>query len=194
MSQLKQRYFVALLTPQSIQDCANQIKQHFADHHGSRAALKSPPHITLQPPFTWFCSEQVLLETSLQEFAIAQSAVPVTLNGFAAFPPRVIYINVLRTSDLLALQTSLMDHCESKLGIVDPVGKQRPFVPHLTVAFRDLTPPNFQAAWPEFQDRPFDFEFTASHLTLLRHDGMRWNTLSEFRFQSQSSLALTQSS
>lgn len=174
---------MALLPPLEIQAYANQIKQHFADHYASRGAQKSPPHITLQPPFEWVASEVLLLEQCLSTFALGQDPVPVTLSGFGAFPPRVIYINVLKTQELLALQTNLMAYLEANLGIVDPVSKTRAFSPHMTVAFRDLTRQNFKAAWPEFQQQ-LHFQFTATQLTLLIHDGKQWNVNAEFPTKS----------
>ncbi|MDZ8185680.1 MAG: 2'-5' RNA ligase family protein [Nostoc sp. ChiSLP02] len=176
------RFFIALLPPQDIQDYANQIKQYFADNYASRGAQKSPPHITLQPPFEWADANFPLLEASLKEFASEQKPVPITLNGFAAFPPRVIYIDVVKTPELLTLQADLLTYLESKLRVVDEVSKTRPFKPHMTVAFRDLTKQNFKAAWPEFEKRQLYFEFTADELTLLLHDGRRWNIKSQFSF------------
>jgi len=176
------RFFIALLPTQDIQDYANQIKQYFADQYASHGAQKSPPHITLQPPFEWADDNLPLLEASLREFASGQKSLPVTLNGFSAFAPRVIYINVDRSQGLLTLQADLMVYLESTLGIVDKVSKSRPFAPHMTVAFRDLTKQNFRAAWPEFVKRQLHFEFTADNLTLLLHDGKRWNIKSEFGF------------
>jgi 2'-5' RNA ligase len=177
------RFFVALLPPQDIQDYANEIKQYFADNYASRHAQKSPPHITLQPPFEWENNNLSTLETSLREFASQQQSISVTLNGFAAFAPRVIYINVVRSPELLSLQANLASQMETNLQIIDQVGKQRPFAPHMTVAFRDLTKQNFQAAWPEFAQRQLHFEFTANKLTLLIHDGRSWLIQSEFDFQ-----------
>ncbi|MBD2449384.1 2'-5' RNA ligase family protein [Nostoc sp. FACHB-152] len=178
------RFFVALLPPQDIQDYANQIKQYFADNYASRHAQKSPPHITLQPPFEWANDQVSRLEASLREFASQQKSLQVTLSGFSAFAPRVIYIDVVRSQELLQLQAALMAHMETDLGIVDEVGKKRPFAPHMTVAFRDLTKQNFKAAWPEFENRELHFEFAADKLTLLIHDGKRWNIKSEFAFLS----------
>lgn len=176
------RFFIALLPPQDIQDYANQIKQYFADNYASQHAQKSPPHITLQPPFEWVDSDVSRIEASLTEFASKQQPLPITLSGFAAFAPRVIYIDVVRSQELLTLQTDLMAYVEANLGIVDKVGKTRPFAPHMTVAFRDLTRQNFKAAWPEFENRQLHFDFTADKLTLLIHDGRRWNIKSEFVF------------
>ncbi|MHC5939203.1 2'-5' RNA ligase family protein [Nostoc sp.] len=176
------RFFIALLAPQDIQDYANEIKRYFADRYASSGALKSPPHITLQPPFEWADANLPQLEASLKEFATGQQPLAITLRGFDAFAPRVIYINVAISQELLTLQADLMAYTESNLGIVDQVSKTRPFAPHLTVAFRDLTKQNFKAAWPEFEKRQLHFEFTTNKLTLLLHDGKRWNIKSEFGF------------
>jgi 2'-5' RNA ligase len=180
----KHRFFMALLPPQPIQDYASNIKQYFADRYASQAALRSPPHITLQSPFEWTNSDMLRLEEALAEFAIACPPIPITLEGFAAFPPRVIYINVLKTPALLTLQYDLSNYCESKLGIIDPVNKQRPFAPHLTVAFRDLTKPNFKAAWPEFQNQSVHFEFMATQITLLLHSSQQWTVYRDFPFSA----------
>ncbi|WGV27276.1 2'-5' RNA ligase family protein [Halotia branconii] len=176
------RFFIALLPPRHIQEYAKQVKQYFADNYGSRAAQKSPPHITLQPPFEWPDADVPLLEASLSEFATKQQSIPITLSGYAAFAPRVIYINVIRSQELLNLQADLVAYTESKLSIVDQVSQTRPFAPHMTIAFRDLTRQNFKAAWPEFAQRQLHFEFIAENLTLLLHDGKRWNVKSEFGF------------
>jgi 2'-5' RNA ligase len=176
------RFFVALLPPQHIQDYANRIKQYFADNYNSRHAQKSPPHITLQPPFEWEIDHVPRLEASLREFASQQQSLSITLSGFSAFAPRVIYIDVVRSPELLQLQADLMAHMETHLSIIDEVGKKRPFAPHMTVAFRDLTKQNFKAAWPKFENCQLHFEFIAEQLTLLIHDGRRWNIKSEFAF------------
>ncbi len=73
-----------------------------------------------------------------------------------------------------------MTAMEIELGITDPASKTRPFSPHMTVGFRDLTRQNFRVAWAEFQQRPLQFEFTVANLTLLIHNGQRWTVSSEF--------------
>jgi hypothetical protein len=54
----------------------------------------------------------------------------------------------------------------------------------MTVAFRDLTPENFEQAWAEFCDRQISFEFDSINLTLLKHEAQKWNVLSTFPWQS----------
>jgi 2'-5' RNA ligase len=181
----KRRFFIALLPPQDVQDYATEIKEYFAQAYNSRYALKSPPHVTLQPPFEWQLDNLLVLEQTLRSFAESQVPVPIILKGFGAFVPRVIYINVIKTPELIGLQSDLMTHLEELLGIVHPDSKTRPFAPHLTVAFQDLTRQNFRAAWPEFERRELEFKFSVSQLTLLIHDGKQWNVSAEFPFLTQ---------
>jgi 2'-5' RNA ligase len=182
MTQSKRRFFIALLPPHEIQQFAKKIQEKFAEVYNSRAAQKSPPHITLQPPFEWEMEDFVKLEQKLTEFARTQAPFPMTLDGFAAFKPRVIFINVLKTPELLAVQKALMNDLESSLGIVDEKSKNRLFAPHLTVAYRDLTKPNFYKAWDEFKNQPLHFEFLIPKLTLLIHNGKCWEISQEFLF------------
>ena len=109
-----------------------------------------------------------------------QKSIPIVLDGFAAFKPRVIYINVHQTLELLALQKELRLKLESSLDIVHKVSKTRPFTPHMTVGFKDLTKANFYNAWDELKEESFDYKFTASELTLLHHNGKKWETDAEF--------------
>lgn len=174
-------YFIALLPPQEIQDYANEVKQYFADNYDSKHAQKSPPHITLQPPFEWDSGKLADLEECLQKFVMGRNLIPIILDGYNAFVPRVIYIDVVQTPDLLTLQGDLMAYLENHLGIVD-IGKSRGFTPHMTVAFKDLKRNHFKAAWVEFENRELHFEFTAQKLTLLKHEDKKWNITKEFEF------------
>jgi 2'-5' RNA ligase len=185
VSQTKQLFFIALLPPQEVQEVANAIKQEFAEIYHSRAALKSPPHVTLQPPFYWEKAKLPDLEQLLGQFACSHPPIPMILDGFAAFRPRVIYINVLKTPELLAVQQALMKQLESSLGIVHQPSKNRPFAPHLTVGFKDLTKQNFYQAWSEFQQRSLHFEFIVPKLSLLAHNSKRWEIIQEFAFFKQ---------
>lgn len=177
------RFFVALVPPQEIQDYANQRIQELGDRYQTRTA-KAVPHITLQPPFLWQTSAVSQLEECLSSFAHTQSQIPVMLSGFGAFAPRVLFINVLKTAELLQLQVNLMADLEKHLGIVDPMAQRRSFSPHLTIASRNLTRQTFKQAWSELQPQQVEFQFVADRLTLLIHDGHQWQIQSEFRLNA----------
>ena len=91
-------------------------------------------------------------------------------------------MDVIKTPQLIQIQTALMKDLEQQLNIVHEVSKKRPFSPHVTVAFKDLSRTAFKTAWPEFVQRPIHFEFTVSQLTLLIHNGQNWNIKAEFPF------------
>ncbi|MBD2113519.1 MULTISPECIES: 2'-5' RNA ligase family protein [Cyanophyceae] len=180
------RFFVALLPPQPVQDAVTAIKQEIEQRFSSRAALKSPPHITLQPPFNWSLERLDELQHHLHRFAHQQQPIPIVLEGFSAFPPRVIYIDVHQTAALMAVQPALIAHLETHCGLREGyrTGSDHrlapwPFTPHVTVGFRDLAPAAFHQAWAEFEHRPFSAEFEVPTLTLLRHDGQVWQIFSE---------------
>lgn len=175
-------FFVAILPPEPIYGEVTAFKQDFEQRFNSRAALRSPPHITLQSPFKWPESDLSQLQNVLLDCARASTVFEIKLCGFAAFPPRVIYVNVQPSSSLNQLQAELSDRLERELQISDDRAKKRPFKPHMTVAFRDLARQNFKAAWPEFRDRAYDRRFLSAGLTLLIHDGSRWQVESTFAF------------
>ena len=168
-----QRFFIALVPPLEIQTSINEIKGYFEQHYGSRKAFNSPPHITLQAPFEWptdrGCDE---LGEGLQRFAADREEFAIALRNFGAFPPKVIYVDVIQSPKLLALQHDLAAFMASKYEITDC--RYPHFCPHMTVAFRDLTKTAFHQAWPDFKQKTLAFDFTARCLTLLRHDGQRW--------------------
>lgn len=178
----KKLFFIALLFPFEVEKYANKIKQHFANFYQSKAALKSPPHITLQPPFFWEKNNLINLENILQQFVKNYSPIPIELDGFSAFKPRVIYINVMKTPELLILQKELNLFLESSLQIIDKKSKHRSFSPHVTVGFKDLSRTNFYSAWDEFKNQQVSFKFTVNQLTLLSHNGQKWEIQSEFPF------------
>lgn len=170
------------MPPLEVHNYASQVIQELSDRYQTRTS-KSPPHVTLQPPFESFLEQITFLEQRLSDFASQQSAVPVTLSGFGAFAPRVLYINVLKTAELLALQSALAAYLEENLKIADPKSRDRSFSPHLTVASRNLTSQTFKQAWTELQARQVEFEFVGDRLTLLIHDDQRWQIRSEFPFR-----------
>ena len=179
-------FFVALLPSVEAQEYANKIKHHFADVYESKGALKSPPHITLQPPFKWDIDRVGDLEAVLAEFVLRFAPIPIVLDGFSAFKPYVIYIDVEKTPALLNVQKELNIELESSLNIIDKMGKKRSFTPHLTVGFRDLKKPNFYRAWEEFKDKKVHFQCDVNQLTLLKHKNKKWKVYKEFTFSAAS--------
>lgn len=182
-------FFLALIPSPEIQRVATQLTQFCAQHFNTKKALNSPPHVTLHAPFKWQTSAYQQLIEHLQLFAEKHSPVPMIFDGMNCFKPRVIYIDVQQTPGLIEIQTSLKDSLQ-QIGIEDKRYGHRAFCPHLTIAFKDLSKTNFYRAWSAFnspdnelyQARSLYFECVVYHLTLLRHDGIRWHIDQAFPF------------
>jgi 2'-5' RNA ligase len=179
----KTRFFIALIPPPDVQGEATQLKEYFRDRYNSKAALRSPPHITLQAPFEWPDDHRDRLISALEHFSFQLSQIPIQLNGFGAFPPRVIYLDVEHTPALMKLEQELRHYLKDTLAIEDPRSRTRPFRPHLTIAFRDLKPAAFRRAWPEFEHRKAQFTFSVPAISLLLHTSREWIIHQNFPLQ-----------
>ena len=174
-------FFIALLPPLEVQQQVTQFKLELRDRIGCRHALKSPPHITLFPPFQYPQDQRPQLD-GLQQFCQNQAPVPITLKGFGHFKSRVIYVHPLKSPELLTVYDQLQSFLKQTLQLIDPMASRRNFAPHMTIALRDLKRDRFSAAWALFQDRAFHATFTATHLTLLKHHGHGWKIDQEWLF------------
>jgi 2'-5' RNA ligase len=99
----------------------------------------------------------------------------VELNAYGAFAPRVIYIDVKRNDRLADLHDRVKKYMDKEWNISDLLRGNRPFNPHMTVAFRDLSKENFYAAWPEFKYKDFNESFQVDKIVLLKHLQKRWD-------------------
>ncbi|WP_128546076.1 2'-5' RNA ligase family protein [Larkinella soli] len=163
-------YFVALLPDETIRSEVTAFKQTALERFGSGHALKSPPHITLVPPFrmedpAWNGAE------TLQQAVSGLVPFPVTLRNFDHFGQRVIFVDVVMDEALAGCQRQVADGFARLAGIAPD---SRPFHAHMTVAFKDLQRSVFRDAWQHFSGIPYERTFQADAVTLLRHDGSRW--------------------
>ena len=179
----ERQYFVAIVPPSPIYEEALQQKEYFKVKYNSKASLNSPPHITLHMPFKWVEKNEDELLEELSQFALANTALTINLNGFSSFPPRVIFINVETTQELENLQKELHRHVKRKLNLFNANYKELPFHPHLTLAFRDLKKPNYQKAWEEFVNKNYQASFVADKITLLKHSGTVWEVFRHFKLR-----------
>lgn len=180
---MQRRFFIALLPPMAIQAEVIQIQNYFRDRYcTSKASIKSPPHITLIAPFELSSDRLEILQIELEKFAKSRSPFTINLSGFAAFAPRVIYIDVVPNPFLQNLYVDLTVELGNSIGVIDRYAS-RPFVPHMTVSSLNMNLDFFNMAWAEFGDRQINFQFEARKLTLLANEEQKWNILSSFDFQ-----------
>jgi len=178
------KYFIAIVPPSPIYESAMLWKEFFKTNFNSKAALHSPPHITLHMPFEWKTSKEESLMEALNNFSASIQPFEIHLNNFGCFPPKVIFIQVMENKLLQELQASLSRFCKRELNLFNANRLDKPFHPHLTVAFRDLKKPDFQNAWTQAKDKEFNQLFSCRDLSLLKHNGKEWEVKTKFDFSN----------
>jgi 2'-5' RNA ligase len=174
MTRDEQKYFIALIPPEPLFGEIHELKNYVKEAYGARAALRSPPHITLHMPFIWSERKEGRLIDTLGEFAAAQKTIEVRMENFSCFPPRVIFVAVQENAELNLLQRELHRFCRMKMNLFNANYQDRPFHPHITLAFRDLRKSDFALAWKEFSERELTASFMIETISLLKHNGKEW--------------------
>lgn len=173
-------YFAAIIPPKDIVDKVIDIQRNFVDRFNSKRSLKVIPHITLKAPFT---VPSDLYENVLKWFSLFVTNVKKfeqKLDGFGSFPNKispVVFIKPVMNDSLVELQKQFLQHFLQYLPKELVAGIEYNYHPHMTVAYRDLTPANFRLAWNEYKSKAFKASFTVENFYLLQHDRKQWNII-----------------
>ena len=179
---MNQLYFVALVPPDPILSEVRQFKLYCRDHFNSGHALRSPAHITLYPPFR--ANKETLEECSraLGETCWSTTPFEVRIDGFDCFKPRVIFAKPDLSVEMRELQKQVAYQFND---ILKPLKiDSRPYHPHITIAFRDLTKANFYKAWEYFKGREYSRSWDAGDVCILLLGDAGWTVLRRLRFGS----------
>lgn len=174
-------YFIAVIPQKELCDRILEIKREFSTRFSARHALKSPAHITLQQPFRREESFEKRMMQSLNAFAGRHSPFTANLQGFGAFAPSVIYVDVTGKDQFRELHNDLRTVLSGEMEFADDE-IMRGITPHITVAHRDLRKELFHEAWESFRNREFAGKFEARGVSLLKHNGTNWDIYKEFVF------------
>ena len=175
-------YFVAVLPDQTLQDEVTEFKEYAAEHFNTKRALTSPPHITIQSPFRWNKHNLHPIRVTLEKVCKSHTPFEISLKNFDKFAPRVIFVDVELSDDLIWLHQNLQSQMKEEHGLEDRFDG---FHPHMTVAFKDLKKKIFPNAWKYFSKVKYQKTFLANQLTLLEHNGKNWEILETFELTNQ---------
>jgi 2'-5' RNA ligase len=171
-------YLVAFLLPPAASQAVWALKQEVHQLTGSRNAIRLPPHLTLLPPLRRPPGFGAELRQLLAAFAAETPACPVALRDFAWFQDRTLYVRVGLAAGLQQVHQQFYQRCARELPTVPP--PTRPFVPHVTLATRDLPPDQIPALRALFSSRTFAADSVLDELVLFRHTGQQWEAEARF--------------
>ena len=180
------RYFIAVLPPADVSTQARAIQTELSLQYQTLGALRSPPHVTLHMPFNWKERKEQELIERLSGFTTQMKPFTVSLKNYGAFAPRVIYLNVIPSNELVKFQQELTRFCRINLNLLNATPRDLPYHPHLTLAFRDLKKQEFVKAWEVYRSRPYEADFVVNSIHLLRHEGNEWKAHHAFGLEAAS--------
>jgi 2'-5' RNA ligase len=174
-------YFIAIVTPEDINATILKWKQLMKERFDCVVALRSPAHITLIPPFWLDEKEEHQLNDAIGEFCQSRAGFEIHLKNFAAFKPRVIYVDVVPNPELKSLHGQLEEFLIVKNQF--RINKEeRPLHPHVSIATRDLHKKAFRDAWEIFKEKKYESSWIASGISILRHDQKKWDVIFTSQF------------
>jgi len=165
-------YFIGIIPPEPVYTEVREFQQHMADAYHSKEALKTPPHITLIPPFQISEVREPELISFLERFASQQQPFELSVDGFGSFTTGVIYAALKAEDNLQKLEKDLSLSFYKKFIVAR--GPSHAYIPHITIAFKDLMPPIFPKAWDEFKSKLYRRKWKLQEITLLKHSGKEW--------------------
>lgn len=174
----KELFFAALLPPEPILQEITDFKEYAATHFEAKKALTSPPHITVQPPFRRNVHDILPVQIVLKAVAAQHQSFKVNLQGFQAFPPRVIYVDVELNDALAVFNNAVKGDMKTNFRYEDHYHGD--FKPHITVAYRDLQKTIYPKAWKYFSKVTYNRTFKVTDLTLLKHNGSVWEIFEQY--------------
>lgn len=171
-----QRFFVALIPPEPVFSEIEEFKHYIFKKHGCRSSLRSPAHITIYRPFVWKTEKRELLINLFSKFLF--NPFECRLNGFGFFPKnKVVFVAPEISSRLKALYENYSDFSSAHLNLMAEKQHERPFHPHITIAFRDVKKDVFDDLVKEFSNKTYERKFVADGLYLLEWKASRWEVL-----------------
>ncbi len=170
------KYFIAIALPEPLSSEVQKIRLEVAGLFGCKAALRSPPHITLHLPFEWKRNREKDL---FKGFSSGHFEWPLRLqlSGFSYFGLRVFFAVVKPCPALISLQKGVVRQAQTQLHLLNEVQNLRPFHPHVTLAFRDIKKETFGKILKHFEDVDFNRDFTTESFHLLRLEKEGWKCI-----------------
>lgn len=172
-------YFIALLPPDRLLEEITQLKLELKERFGLKHALKLPPHITLQIPFSMTENLEPILEESLLNFARNEEKFRLKLKGFGGFKTRVLYIHIEQPEPVIELHERLQEMLINTVGLEEKERVAR-LHPHITLATRDVKKEIFKQLWQEYKERDFEADFLVEQLFVFKHNGRTWDEWRRF--------------
>lgn len=181
---IKNIYLIALIPPKVVYEAAMAFKNDIGSRFNCPYTINVIPHITLiDTTIELPATEHSKLVDWFKKLPISQESFIIKLEDFRCFANNnfpVIYIHPVTNISLHSLQKEIAWNFKNSYPGLLPKGK---FTPHMTVAYKDLSPDMFQLAWQEYKTKKYSATFEVDSFHLLQHDFKKWNIIETYHLR-----------
>jgi 2'-5' RNA ligase len=154
---------------------ANQQVQHMWDLLDVNCGL-SEMKLTPLPHFTWQSAENYPLdftEAAIRSMASSFTPFIVLTAGIGIFtgPTPVLYLALVKTQTMVNIHQMLWNELSPSGHLVNEYYAPTRWVPHITLAIRDITPQNLACAMEGLLYYPFEMEIVVNNLAVIYQVG-----------------------
>ncbi len=176
----KDLYMVALVPPKKLVERLEEVRQEFASNYNCKAALKTPVHLTLVPPFQ--------LEVEKEEELVAALKAGEELNRFAVelkdygtfLENEVLFVSVNPSVELSVLQQAVKAWVHEGFEVSEKYHNHEEYHPHITIGRKDIPKGRFADAAKEYAELRFAAKFENKAFYLWKHNGKIWEVHTRF--------------
>lgn len=173
----QQTHFIGVLVPEDITLTLEECRSYMNQTYGCKSGYGTPIHITLVPPFhlpeeytTMDLAEtigtQVLSQSSNLKFQ-------AHIQNFDAFGDRTIFAKVLADEKWTKLRDKVLSAVLTTAPLCTKKDK-RPFIPHLTVANRDIPIGASVKALKVLNELELIEDFPVDNITIFERKNGKW--------------------
>ena len=162
--------FIGFIPPLEITRVVESDRK-WSEKYGCRSGHSTPVHVTLVPPFASDKSTDEIIDI-LKGILPLLSPFTSKVDGYGSFGNRTIFLRVEPSIDWDNLSKTISKGLKAMGESVKVENK--PLVPHLTVANRDITPERFSFLLSSLSSHNFSSSFTVDSVAVFHRVGRGW--------------------
>lgn len=166
----RDNYFIGVTLPEELKTVIDGARGWMQKKWGNRSGMKTECHITLVPPFS---CDKTLSEMKKILDGVTVPQVDVSVRGWGSFGRRTIYAHVEHSSPLELLKEEIEKRLRENL---IRFKRDKRFMPHITIANRDIKPESFMPSMEYLHDIELDETFTVDSFMIFSFIDWSWRS------------------